>query len=350
MEFDVHEITRENIKNLKPYSSARNEYTGKEGIFLDANENSYGSPLETNYHRYPDPMQLEVKEKIGKIKGLPIQNIFLGNGSDEAIDILFRAFCKPGIDNVIICPPTYGMYEVSAHINEVHIIKVPHTSEAFQLDIENIIKAIGRNTKLIFICCPNNPTGNVASWATIKSILKHFKGIVVIDEAYINFSSHKSLIPKLLNYPNLVILQTFSKAWGLAGLRVGMAFASQDIIDIFNKIKPPYNISSASQKLIVEALKNTDTINKQIKTIVAERKKLSQELSTLTCVKKVYPSEANFLLVKVKKSLHLYHYLLSKKIIVRNRGNVELCEDCLRITVGTKEENKLFIDLLKQYK
>lgn len=350
MKFDLDKITRNNIQNLRPYSSARDEYKRKEGVFLDANENSYGSPLDTNYNRYPDPLQLDVKEKLGKIKGLPIQNIFLGNGSDEAIDILFRAFCNPGTDNIIICPPTYGMYEVSANINDVKIIKVPLTSEEFQLDIENILKAINTNTKLIFICCPNNPTGNGVKWDSVKRIVENFKGIVVIDEAYINFARYRSLIPELLNYPNLVILQTLSKAWGLAGLRLGMAFASEPIIDIFNKIKPPYNINSVTQKLVIEALNNTDRINDWIKTIVKERELLSVEISKLDFVLKVYPSEANFILIKTKDALAIYNYLTSKQIIIRDRSKVELCEGCLRITVGTKEENQSLLNTLKQYK
>lgn len=348
MEFNLDTITRTNIKNLKPYSSARSEFKGKEGIFLDANENSFGSPLDANYNRYPDPLQLDVKEKLGKIKGLPIQNIFLGNGSDEAIDILFRAFCNPGVDNIIICPPTYGMYEVSANINDVKIKRVPLTSEEFQLDTENILKAIDNNTKLIFICCPNNPTGNGVKWEAIKKILENFSGLVIIDEAYINFARYRSLIPELLNYPNLVILQTLSKAWGLAGLRVGMAFASEPIIDIFNRIKPPYNINIASQKLVLEALNNTDKINAWIKETVEERDKLSAELAMLPFIIKVYPSDANFILVKTNDPLAIYNYLVTKKIIIRDRSKVELCEGCLRITVGTKEENKKLIDTLKE--
>lgn len=350
MEFNLDKITRTNIKNLKPYSSARSEFKGKEGVFLDANENSFGSPLDANYNRYPDPLQLDVKEKLGKIKGLPIQNIFLGNGSDEAIDILFRAFCNPGIDNIIICPPTYGMYEVSANINDVNIKRVPLTAEEFQLDTENILKAIDNNTKLIFICCPNNPTGNGVKWDSIKRILENFNGLVIIDEAYINFARYRSLIPELLNYPNLVILQTLSKAWGLAGLRVGMAFASEPIIDIFNRIKPPYNINIASQKLALEALDNTDKINAWIKETVQERDKLSEELSKLSFILKVYPSDANFILVKTNDAIAIYNYLVTKKIIIRVRSKVELCEGCLRITVGTKEENRRLLETLKEYK
>jgi len=355
MAFDLDKITRENIKKLVPYSSARDEYKGKEGIFLDANENSFGAPIATgnkydaNLNRYPDPMQLQVKEKLSKIKGLPMQNIFLGNGSDEAIDILFRAFCNPGKDNIIVCPPTYGMYEVSANINDVSVKKVPLTKDEFQLDLNAILNAIDTNTKLIFICCPNNPTGNAVAWSSIKTILETFDGIVVLDEAYINFASYRSLIPELLNYPNLVILQTLSKAWGLAGLRVGMAFASEPIIDLFNKIKPPYNINVVSQQIALDALNNIDKINNWIKEIVDERQKLKTDIEKLPFVLKVYPSEANFLLVKTIDANKVYHFLELKEIIVRNRNSVTLCEGCIRITIGTIDENKSLINALKQY-
>lgn len=353
MRFDLNTILRENIKKLVPYSSARDEYKGKEGIFLDANENAYGSPLpqqDVQYNRYPDPLQLDVKEKLSKIKGLPVENIFLGNGSDEAIDILFRAFCNPGKDNAIICPPTYGMYEVSANINDVEIIKVPLTPETFQLDTEKILDTITSHTKLIFVCCPNNPTGNGVKWDAIKTILEQFNGIVLVDEAYINFASYQSLIPKLLQYPNLVIIQTLSKAWGMAGLRVGMAFASQDIIDVFNKIKPPYNINAASQQLALQALNNVEQVNNWIKEIVAERAKLNEQLKQLPFVIKIYPSEANFILVKTTDPKRIYRFLTEHKIIIRDRSNVQLCEGALRITVGTKEENKQLIEKLKAYK
>lgn len=349
MEFNLDNLTRHNIKTLKAYSSARSEFKGKEGIFLDANENAFGSPLNENYNRYPDPLQLELKDKISKIKGLPIQNIFLGNGSDEAIDLLFRAFCEPGKDNIIICPPTYGMYEVSANINDVTIRKVPLTAETFQLDTENILKAIDKHTKLIFICCPNNPTGNGVKWESIKTLLEKFKGIVVIDEAYINYARYRSLIPELLNYPNLVILQTLSKAWGLAGLRIGMAFASEPIIDLFNKIKPPYNINSVSQKLALNALSNIEKVNAWIKETVQERDELMKKMETFAFVKKVYPSDANFFLVKVEEPLSVYNYLITKKIIIRDRSKVELCEGCLRITVGTPDENKELLNALSNY-
>jgi len=348
--FELNNIIRENIRNLAPYSSARDEFKGKEGIFLDANENAFGSPIPGNYNRYPDPLQLEVKEKLSKIKGIPARNIFIGNGSDEAIDLLFRAFCRPGIDNVIICPPTYGMFEVSANINDVRIIKVPLTAEDFQLDTKNILKSVNENSKLIFVCCPNNPTGNGIKWSDIKLLLENFKGIVVVDEAYINFASYRSLAFELINYPNLVILQTLSKAWGLAGLRVGMAFGSEAIIAVLNKIKPPYNINIASQELVMNALEKTDLINDQIKEIVSERNKLSGELLQFPAIVKVYPSEANFLLVKVKDAAALYNFLVSKKLIVRDRSRVTLCENCLRITIGTKEENKIVLNALKEYR
>jgi len=373
-EFNIDNILRKNIRDLTPYSSARDEYKGKEGIFLDANENSFGSPLPspggnpedsmtqklTNtssskglgaraYNRYPDPLQLALKEKIAQIKGLPIENIFLGNGSDEAIDILYRAFGRPAIDNVIICPPTYGMYEVSAQINDIEVRRVNLLPESFQLDVPALLKTINSNTKLVFVCCPNNPTGNGVKWADVKTILDSFAGIVVIDEAYINFASYRSLIAELLNYPNLVILQTLSKAWGMAGLRVGMAFASQQIIDVFNKIKPPYNINSVSQQIALEALENVEQVNDWIKTIVNERKKLVEEIEKLSFVLKVYPSEANFLLVKTTNAEGLYDHLIEQQIVVRNRSNVTLCEGCLRITVGTEAENKKLTDRLKSF-
>jgi histidinol-phosphate aminotransferase len=356
MMFDLNKILRDNIKKLVPYSSARDEYKGKEGLFLDANENSFGAPVSAlefgsiNMNRYPDPMQIDIKRKLSKIKGLPIENIFLGNGSDEAIDILFRAFCQPAKDNVIVCPPTYGMYEVSANINDIAVVKVPLLPESFQLDQDNILRAITTNTKLIFICCPNNPTGNGVSWDTIKVLLERFNGIVVIDEAYINFASYRSLIPELLNYPNLMILQTLSKAWGLAGLRVGMAFASEPIIDVFNKIKPPYNINAVSQQIVFDALDNVSVVNNWIKEIVVERERLTLAFSKLSFVKKVYKSDANFLLVKVGDPIQLYDYLTKNRIIIRDRSKVTLCEGCLRFTIGTKEENNIVLDQLIQYK
>jgi histidinol-phosphate aminotransferase len=350
MQFDLDKIVRKNIKNLVPYSSARDEYKGKEGIFLDANENTYGSPLSDNFNRYPDPLQLELKHKLGPIKGLPPENIFLGNGSDEAIDILYRAFCEPGKDNVIICPPTYGMYEVAAKINDVEIKKVNLIPEVFQLDMKGITEAIDAHTKLIFVCCPNNPTGNGVRAADIRYLLEHFSGLVIVDEAYINFARYPSMIPDLLKYPNLVILQTLSKAWGLAGLRIGMAFSSQQIIDWFNKIKPPYNINSVSQQLALEALDQTEQVNNWIKEIVSERDRVALQLLNLDYVQQVYPSDANFLLVKMKEPKRVYQFLTGEKIVVRDRSGVSLCEGCLRITIGTLAENTRLLKALNAFK
>ena len=343
---DINELVRENIKNLKPYATARDEFKGQASVFLDANENSYGSPLPANYNRYPDPLQLDLKDAISKIKGVPIENTFLGNGSDEAIDLLFRAFCNPGKDNVIILPPTYGMYEVSANINDVEIRKVSLLPN-FQLDMEKIAETIDKNTKLIFICSPNNPTGNSINREDIETILANFKGIVVVDEAYINYARQKTFIQELTEYANLVVLQTFSKAWGLAALRLGMAFSSRKVIDVLNKIKPPYNINQATQDLAFEALKNIAQVNDWIKESVAERDRLSTDLNTLDIVKKVYPSDANFILVEVTDATQIYDSLVDEGIIVRDRSKVTLCEGCLRITVGTREENDKLLSILK---
>ncbi|KIO78848.1 histidinol phosphate aminotransferase [Pedobacter lusitanus] len=343
---DIKNLQRENIKTLRPYSTARDEYKGQASVFLDANENSYGSPLPENFNRYPDPLQLDLKDALSKIKGVPIENTFLGNGSDEAIDLLFRAFCNPGKDNVIILPPTYGMYEVSANINDVEIRKV-NLLPNFQLDLEGIAEAIDANTKLIFICSPNNPTGNSIIRTDIETILANFNGLVVIDEAYINFAKQRTFIQELTEYPHLVVLQTFSKAWGLAGLRLGMAFASTIVIDILNKVKAPYNISQSTQDLALAALENIGQVNEWIKTTVAEREKLSQSLQELAMVRKVYPSDANFILTEVDDANRTYDALVDRGIIVRNRAKVTLCEGCLRITVGTPAENEILISALK---
>ncbi|MGY3052295.1 histidinol-phosphate aminotransferase [Pedobacter sp. UYEF25] len=343
---NVEDLVRENIKNLKPYSTARDEFKGNASIFLDANENSHGSPLPVNYNRYPDPLQLDLKTEISKIKGVPAAHIFLGNGSDEAIDLLFRAFCNPGVDNVIVVPPTYGMYEVSANINDV-IVKKVNLLPDFQLDLDNIAESIDKNTKLIFICSPNNPTGNSIRRDDIETILANFNGIVVVDEAYINYAKQKTFIQELKEYTNLVVLQTFSKAWGLAALRLGMAFSSKPIIDVLNKIKPPYNINQATQNLALEALKNVKQVNKWIKETVDERDRVGIELNKLSNVKMVYPSDANFILIDVDNAAGTYKKLVDQGIIVRDRSKVTLCEGCLRITIGTKEENDRLIDVLK---
>lgn len=343
--FNLSDLIRPNIRDLVPYSSARDEFKGEARIFLDANENSLGSPLTKWYNRYPDPMQWAVKEKLSVIKGVAPQNIFLGNGSDECIDILLRAFCEPAVDNIIIVPPTYGMYEVSANINNVKVKKVPLTA-GFQLDLPALEEAVDDNTKMIFLCSPNNPTGNSLIREDVEMLLNNYFGIVVMDEAYINFSRQRSYVQELEDYPNLVVLQTLSKAWGLAALRVGMAFASESIINVMNKIKPPYNINQASQELALKALDEVEQVNEMIRILVQERTRLEQELPNLPVVEHVYPSDANFLLVKVKDAKGLYQKLLNKGIVVRDRSNVILCDDCLRITVGTEKENTELLDAL----
>lgn len=345
--FDLNSLLRDNIKRLVPYSTARDEFKGEAAIFLDANENSYGSPLPVKYNRYPDPMQWKVKYKLADIKGVPPQNIFLGNGSDEVIDVLYRSFCRPGIDNVVLFPPTYGMYEVSANINDVIVRKVSLTPDTYQIDMAALQQAVDENTKLIFICSPNNPTGNSINRADIEMVLNNFDGIVVIDEAYINFARQKTFIPELTEYPNLVIMQTLSKAWGLAALRVGMAFAGEEIINVLNKVKPPYNINQAAQDLVLQALDNIGTVNEWIRDIVIERDKLSAALETLPQVLEVYPSDANFVLAKTTDAKGIYNYLVEQGIIVRDRSKVELCNGCLRITVGTPDENITLINAIK---
>ncbi len=347
--FNLNQVLRDNIKRLTPYSSARDEFSGEASIYLDANENSFGSPLPVAYNRYPDPLQWKLKYRIADIKGVPPQNIFMGNGRDEAIDILFRAFCNPGVDNVILCPPTYGMYEVSANINDITIRKVSLT-EDFQLDLPGIESAIDARTKLIFLCSPNNPTGNALHREDIEMILHNFDGIVVIDEAYINFSRQRSFIQELTEFPNLVVMQTLSKAWGLAALRVGMAFASEDIIHVFNKVKPPYNMGQATQDLALQALENIAQVNAWIKETVQERSLLVSRLSALPPVLHIYPSDANFILVKTTDANGIYNHLVARGIIVRNRSKVELCAGCLRITVGTPDENTALVEAIGAFK
>ncbi|MDR3712141.1 MAG: histidinol-phosphate transaminase [Puia sp.] len=346
--FKVEELLRPNIRQLVPYSSARDEFKGEAQVFLDANENSLGSPLTRWYNRYPDPLQAKVKQALSQIKGVPPEHIFLGNGSDECIDILFRAFCNPGKDNVIINPPTYGMYEVSAHINDIEVRRAV-LQDDFQLDLVHLENLVDENTKIIWICSPNNPTANSMNREDVEIVLNNFAGLVVVDEAYINFSRHKSFIQELKDYPNLVVLQTLSKAWGLAGLRLGMAFASTAIIDVYNKVKPPYNISQATQELVLQALGEVEQVNEMIRILVSQREQLAKDLAALPLVSKIYHSDANFLLVKVSDARRVYDYLLEQGIVVRDRSKVELCEGCLRITVGTERENKDLIASLKQF-
>ena len=348
MKFELSNLVRDNIKNLKPYSSARHEFTGKASVFLDANENAYGSPLGVSYNRYPDPLQWQLKFQLARIKGVPAENICIGNGSDEIIDLAYRIFCNPGKDNVIICPPTYGMYAVNADINDVEIRKVNLTTD-FQLDVDGITHATDGNTKLLFICSPNNPTGNNMNRADVELLLNNFPGIVIIDEAYINYSKQKTFIQELMEYPNLIVMQTLSKAWGLAALRLGLCFASLDIIDLFNKVKPPYNINEPSQQLALEALQNTQKVNEWIKEVVQQKEILINEFNSFSFVKTVYPSDANFILIKVDDADQLYQYLAANEIVVRNRSKETGCQNCLRISIGTPEENEILINTMKKY-
>lgn len=346
--FKLENLLRDNIKNIVPYSSARDEYKGNEGVFLDANENPHGSTTNPAYNRYPDPLQWKLKERIANIKKVDPTMIMLGNGSDEPIDLLFRAFCRPGVDNVIIMPPTYGMYQVAADINDVKTRKV-NLTEDFHLDTTKILAAVDENTKLIFVCSPNNPSGNALKESDILELIENFDGLVVVDEAYIDFAPDVSFVRNLAKYPNLVILQTFSKAWGMAGLRVGMAFASEQIVTIFNKIKYPYNINACSQALVLEGLKGILRKEKMVEDILNERERLKESIAKLACVKHIYPSDANFLLIKVTDANAIYQFLIDKKIITRNRTNVVLCENCLRITVGTAEENNILLSEMAKF-
>ena len=348
-EFNIDKILRNNIKKLVPYSSARSEFEGDAQIFLDANENSLGSSIDINYHRYPDPLQKKLKEKISTLKNISTENIFVGNGSDEAIDLLIRAFCNPGVDNILIFPPTYGMYEVAAEINDVEIKKIL-LEENFQVDIDKAKAAINIHTKIIFICSPNNPTGNLIEAKSIQYLLENCNGIVVVDEAYIDFTNNESWIKKLDKYPNLVVLQTLSKAWGLAGLRIGFAYASKEIINVLNKIKPPYNISEATQQLAFLALQNEAQAKEKTNVLIQQKERLLEAFVQFDFIKKIYPSDANFILIKVENANNLYKYLLSKNIVVRNRSSQPLCENSLRVTIGTTEENDKLITALKEYK
>jgi histidinol-phosphate aminotransferase len=348
MKFDIKKLVRPNIEILKAYSSAKEEYTGEAKILLDANENSLGSPLTKWYNRYPDPYQKKVKEKLAFIKQINASQIFIGNGSDECIDVLYRTFCTPGIDNIIICPPTYPMFEVSANINNVTIQVAPLLPN-FQLNVAHIEQLVNEQTKIIWICSPNNPSGNSIDRIDIETILNHFNGLVVIDEAYINFSTQKSYAQSLIDYPNLVVMQTLSKAWGLAGLRVGMCFADESIIQYMNKVKPPYNINMVSQELALTALEEIGQVNDMIQHLVDMRNALAEVITSMPYVQEVYPSDANFLLVKIPKATELYQYLLTQGIVVRDRSSLENCSDCLRITIGTEQENTELVDAIARW-
>jgi histidinol-phosphate aminotransferase len=340
---DVNSLVRRNVINMKPYSSARDEFHGEAEVFLDANENPYPSP----YNRYPDPLQWKVKEKLAEIKGVKPAQIFLGNGSDEPIDLIIRAFCEPNQDSILITEPTYGMYKVCAEVNAVNVQQVLLTPD-FDLDLDAIPNTFDATTKVIFLCSPNNPTGNLLSREKILEVLKRFYGLVVIDEAYIDFTKSKSFVQQLKKYPNLVVLQTFSKAWGLAGLRLGMCYASVEIINVLNKIKYPYNVNVRTQELALDALENSYRKDIWVDEILTERAWLSNELDKLSLVEKIFPTDSNFLLVRVKDAQSTYQYLMDNRIIVRDRSRVNLCYNCLRITVGTPEENRKLLEALKK--
>ncbi|EFI71430.1 MULTISPECIES: histidinol-phosphate transaminase [Segatella] len=342
----LQELCRENIWNLAPYSSARNEYNGHVAhVFLDANENPYNAP----FNRYPDPLQEEVKTLLSKIKRVPIANIFLGNGSDEAIDLPYRIFCRPGIDNVVAIEPTYGMYKVCADVNDIEYRPVL-LDENFQITSEKLLSACDQNTKIIWICSPNNPTGNLINRNAIEEVLNKFEGIVIIDEAYSDFSSEKPLREELAKHPNMIVLNTMSKAWGCAAIRLGMAFASQEIISLFNKVKYPYNINLLTQKQAIESLKDPVAVEKWVKILLLERSRVMNAFKDLTITEKIYPTDSNFFLVKVTDAQAIYDYLVEKGIIVRNRTRVQLCGNCLRITIGSKSENQELLAALRDLK
>ena len=340
----LKELTRPNVWALKPYSSARDEYSGVEAsVFLDANENPYNTPV----NRYPDPLQRELKALIAPLKGVKEENIFLGNGSDEAIDLIFRAFCRPGVDNVVAIDPTYGMYKVCAEVNDVEY-RTMLLAVYYQFKASALLSAIDENTKAIFVCSPNNPTGNSLCRKEMESLLNRFDGLVIVDEAYIDFSSEPSMLKDLDKYPNLIVLQTFSKAWGCAAIRLGMAFASPEIISIFNKIKYPYNVNILTQQEAIKMLQHPEQIKAWVNTLLEERARVMEEFVKLPCCIRVFPTDANFFLAKVYEATQLYNYLVSEGIIVRNRTNVALCKDCLRITIGTKEENDALLEALRK--
>ena len=342
----LQELTRPNIWSLAPYSSARNEYSGHVAhVFLDANENPYNAP----FNRYPDPLQGEVKQRLAKIKGVPEECIFLGNGSDEAIDLVYRCFCEPQKDNVVAICPTYGMYEVCADINNVEYRQVM-LDEHFQVTAEKLLAATDSNTKVIWICSPNNPTGNNIYREEIMKVIEQFDGLVIVDEAYIDFSSEKSMLQQLASHPNLIVLHTMSKAWGSAAIRLGMAFAQKDIIDIFNKVKYPYNVNLLTQEQAIKRLNDKISVEKWVNMLLLERGRLMQAFAELPICEKVYPTDANFFLAKMTDAQKIYDYLVNKGIIVRNRTRITLCNNCLRVTIGTKDENGELLGALRFYK
>jgi len=369
----INKLVRKNIRKLIPYSSASDDFAGDASVFMDANENPFDTNIRIEFlkdsesvmvsnrvyyeigktslpklNRYPDPLQHELKDKIARVKSVSSENIFLGNGSDEIIDLLVRAFCEPGKDEVILLPPTYGMYRVVANIHNINIKEVLLTKE-FQPDTSRISKAINPRSKLLFICSPNNPTGNAISYEIIKEILGIFPGIVIVDEAYIDFSEDKSVLPLLEEFSNLVVMHTLSKAWGLAGIRLGMGFAKREIIEILNRIKMPYNVNELTQRIALKSLEQSMKKQAQVQTILYEKEKLIYELEKLDQVEFIYPSDANFILIKVKNANMLYDFLIDNKIVVRDRSDMPLCEQCLRVSVGTPQENKKLIESVKSF-
>ena len=345
MNFDINNLVRENVKSMKPYSSARDEFEDfdtADMIFLDANEN----PFQNGVNRYPDPQQSSVKVVLAKQRNVNPNQILLGNGSDEVLDLLFRAFCEPKIDNVITLPPTYGMYSVLSNLNNIENREVLLTTD-FQPQVEKILETVDANTKIIFLCSPNNPTGNSFSDESVVKLLENFKGLVVIDEAYIDFSDKESWLAKIDQYPNLVITQTLSKAYGLAGIRLGICYGSAAVISVLNKIKPPYNVNELTQLRALERLSNPEKIKSEITSIIAQREELLKVLVDVKFVEKIYPTEANFILIKVDDANKRYDELIAKGIVIRNRTTQPLCENTLRLTIGTKEENKKLIEALK---
>jgi histidinol-phosphate aminotransferase len=340
---DLTQWARPNILGLKPYSSARDEYSGEAMVFLDANENPWNQP----WNRYPDPLQRVLKNRVAEIKDVDPSSIFLGNGSDEPIDLLIRIFCEPGVHHIVQIEPTYGMYAVAAGVNNTGVTGVP-LGEGYELDSAAVLKAVNDQTRIIFLCSPNNPTGNALDGREIEKVITGFKGPVVVDEAYVDFSSKGSLLSRLGEFPNLVILQTFSKAWGMAGLRLGMAFARQEIIALMNRIKYPYNLSSLTQKTALELLADSGKTREWVKNLLEQREWLARELKKIGCIETVFPSDANFLLVRVKGARAIYDSLTARGIVVRDRSRIVLCRESLRITVGTPEENRLLIDYLNK--
>jgi histidinol-phosphate aminotransferase len=348
MDDRIDSLVRNNIREMTAYSSARSEFVGAGEIYLDANENSFGSPIDSDYSRYPDPLQTELRSRLAHMHRVSPSNVFVGNGSDESIDLLIRIFCRPKIDSIIICPPTYGMYEVAAAINDVKVIRVP-LREGFGIDPRGLEDVFTEQTKLLFLCSPNNPTGNLVDRSAVIDLIREFPGIVVVDEAYMEFSDGKTLVSEVRNFTNLVVIRTFSKAWGLAGLRVGYAIASESIIDYMLRVKPPYNVNRISQELALAALDACARTEANVAAIVSQRETLADQIGKLRFVETVFPSDANFLLIRADDAGRLYRFLLDRRIIVRDRSRLAGCEGCLRITVGTPAENEKLLEALTSY-